>query len=373
MYSDIDKIIDKLHFKSLSHFKDKVRETYPNITDKELKSIYDNRVKDPYVKKKQIRKYQIRIFSNSFHTFFHDLFVNGGNSSSDVPKYFHLFIGTNNRYACAIPIDNKNAETIKNSLQRFLNNHKCIKLTSDEELAFLSKLVLDFLKENEIRIQTIPDKNHSALGIIDRFIRTLRDMNTPRESSKSQSNTEKYKTFTAERMSKLINIYNNTFHTSIKMSPQQMYNNPELEQEYIFQKMKERDEQRKINDFELKDGDLVRLILPKHDGIGKKRYRYSKEYYKVDSKNGNMYNIVARDGTSLVRPRFLLRKLTPNEEQKMKFIDTIPGKNAGVIDRIIEQLPRGRVKVAFMMPDGSEYIDTIPETFMRDRFNLSGL
>ena len=78
-----------------------------------------------------------------------------------------------------------------NSLQLFLDNHNCIKLTSDEESAFLSKTVLEFLKSRKILVNTIPDKNHSALGIIDRLIKTLRDMNTPNEKSKSQSNAKK--------------------------------------------------------------------------------------------------------------------------------------------------------------------------------------
>ena len=56
-------------------------------------------------------------------------------------------------------------------------------------------------------LSIIPDKNYSALGIIDRFIRTLRDMNTPNEKSKSQSHENKYRVFSYSRMQKLIEIY----------------------------------------------------------------------------------------------------------------------------------------------------------------------
>ena len=370
MIQDINRLIDKTHFKSLNHFKDHVKNKYPDITDKELRQIYNDRIKDPYVDKKKISKFQIRIFSNSTNTWFHDIFVNPGDIG---PKYFHLFVGTNNRYAVANPLENKNADSIMNSLQLFLDNHKCIKLTSDEESAFLSKTVLEFLKSRKILVNTIPDKNHSALGIIDRLIKTLRDMNTPNEKSKSQSNAKKYKSFTVERMNKLINIYNNTFHSSIKTTPKKMYENRELEEKYILKRLKEREEQRKLQDFELKPGDLVRYILPRHDGINKKRYRYSKEYFKVDSKNGSMYNLIASDGTTIVKPRFLIMKISANEEAKMKLTNTIPGKNVGVIDKVIERMPNGKLKVNFVMPDGTEYEDIIPESYMRNRFNLSGI
>ena len=371
MDKEINRIIDKTYFKTYERYKDHVRKQIPNISDEQLRKYYKLRVKDPYVNKKKIRNYQLRIFSKTHHTWFHDLLDNGKNSS---PRYFHIFIGTNNRFACSIPIENKNANAIKNSLDQFLSKHRCLKLTSDEESVFLSEVVLNFLKSRNILVHTVIDKNHSTLGIIDRFIRTLRDMNTPRESSKSQSNDDKYKSFTNERMQKLIDIYNNTYHSSIKMSPRKMYENPELEKEYIFKMIREKEKRiGSLNDFELQPGDLVRYILPRNDGLTKKRYRYSKEYYKIDSKNGSMYNLIASDGKSIVKPRFLLRKLLPNEISRMKFAKTIEGRNAGVIEKVIENAGDNKVCVLFAMPNGEEYEDVIPKSYLRSRFNQTDL
>ena len=56
MIQDINRLIDKTHFKSLNHFKDHVKNKYPDITDKELRNIYNDRIKDPYVDKKRISK-----------------------------------------------------------------------------------------------------------------------------------------------------------------------------------------------------------------------------------------------------------------------------------------------------------------------------
>ena len=72
-------------------------------------------------------------------------------------------------------------------------------------------------------------------------------------------------------------------------------------------RLQEREELRKIHDFEFNEEDLVRYMLP-IKGLTKKRYHYSKEYYKIDSKNGLMSDIIAEDGTAIVKPLYLLKK-----------------------------------------------------------------
>ena len=118
------------------------------------------------------------------------------------------------------------------TLKQFVESCKPKKLTSDKEAAFTEKSVLEYLKSHNVTIQTT--SQYSTLGIIDRLTLTLRNMNRPTESSKSQSNDDKYRTFTEERMKQLLEIYNNTYHSAIKTSPREMKENPELEKEYIF-------------------------------------------------------------------------------------------------------------------------------------------
>ena len=95
------------------------------------------------------------------------------------PQYYCIFIGTNNRYAFAYPIEDKTATTALETLKQFIkDNHgkPIIKLTSDGERAFESNLFTNYCSENGIMVKIVPDKAHSTFGIIDRFIRTLRDM-----------------------------------------------------------------------------------------------------------------------------------------------------------------------------------------------------
>ena len=50
---------------------------------------------------------------------------------------------------------------------------------SDEEKAFKSQNFVQFLNNRGIGIKFNSDQKHTALSLIDRFIRILRDMNTP--------------------------------------------------------------------------------------------------------------------------------------------------------------------------------------------------
>ena len=49
----------------------------------------------------------------------------------------------------------------------------------------------------------------------------------------------------------------------------------------------------------------------------------------------------------------------------MKLASTIPGKWTGKIKRIMENIGKNKVKVAFEMPNGDEYIDGIPKSFLK--------
>jgi hypothetical protein len=360
--SNINELIRKVKFRSFTKIKSYVKRFLPNVTDKDIKEALQKRVKDPIIKTKQLKPLMVKIFSRSPNTYFHDLFDNTKNGD---PRYFHLFIGTNTRYAVAHPLANKNSKTILESIKRFVEKYNPVKLTSDNEPAFTEKNVMDYLKSKNIFVHFVKDNNHSSLGIIDRFTRTLRDLNTPSEKSKAQSHDQKYRVFTIKKMKKLLSLYNNSVHSSIKCTPKEMYNDPELEKDYIFKCLEQKEKQETRADFEIKPGTYVRYILPRHDGLKKKRFRVSPEYYKVDGKEGNNYILMARDGTVITKPRFQLIPLKPGEIDRMKFAETIPGKWTGVIDRVIEDVGKKHVHVTFKLPDGGEYEDIIPKSYLK--------
>jgi len=101
---EINRFLDKLHFKSSNHLMDKLKNKFPDVDEKDLKKIINSRLKDHYVKVRKIEPYYIKIFSTKPNCWFHDLMDNGKNNT---PRYWHVFIGTNNHFAVAYPLNSK--------------------------------------------------------------------------------------------------------------------------------------------------------------------------------------------------------------------------------------------------------------------------
>jgi hypothetical protein len=360
--TEVNNFIDELHFKTFDKVWPAVKEQFPEITKDELRDILKKRVKDPYRMEKKNRKYQVKIFSQSPDTWFHDIF---DNTTEGNPRYFHVFIGTNSRYAVVKPLRNKNASSVLETIRSFVEEFEPVKLTSDEEAAFKSETILSYLESKEVLVMFVEDKNHTTLGIIDRFTRTIRDLNTPRESSTKQSHDKEFRVFTNEKMQKLVNIYNNSEHSSIGCTPKEMHNDFDLEKEYILDCLKKRDKQKnKVEDFELNEGDFVRYILPRHDGISKKRHRLSPEMYKIEERVGVMYSLIAADGSVITKPRHKLVKA----HSRQKFAETIPGKNTGSVKQILGTEGQNKYRVLFTVPGQPDYPDTITKRMLRGRF-----
>jgi hypothetical protein len=371
MNDQVHEILDGLRFRTFDKVYNSVKSQIPTITKKELRKIIIERKKDKHLKRNQVRPYEIKIFSPVLNTWFMDLLDNGAKGDlaklgkENIPRYWHIFIGTNNRYAVAQPLNSKNAADIKQSLITFINKYHPAKLTSDQEKAFMEKLNIELMKENNVLLQTVPEQNHSTLAIIDRFIRTLRDMNRPVDGEDKQSTDDEFKTFDINKMNKLINVYNNTFHSTIKCSPKEMFDDKDKEKEFIFKCMEKRDKQKRIEDFELKDNEFVRYVISR-DPMNKKRYNVSNESYKIAGKEGNHYILEAEDGTTMIKPRFQLIKSDVNKYKQAK---TVNGAWNGVLKEIISYDKRtNRYKVKFDDGKGGIYIDTIPVSYLRGRY-----
>ena len=307
--ADYSRLIDESHFKSFKHVKDVIQKANPNIKTGEIKSILKKRLHDKHLKQYQKKPYMRKIFERVPGCYFHDFLQQPKNSN---PQYYHIFIGTNNHYAFAYPVNDRKAKSAIQTLDKFINDNKgkpIIKLTSDGEGAFKSDAFIIHCQENGIMLKIIPDKAHSTLGIIDRFIRTLRDMNQPTNKSQDQQYSKDYIEFTPAKMGKLINSYNNTYNDAINCSPKEMYDNPSKEQDYIMKCLKHRAIQDKIKDFNLPVGSYVRYRMNNDDLNGhKRRSQFSREKYIINKRIGARYLLQAADGKIISKSRFELVK-----------------------------------------------------------------
>jgi hypothetical protein len=214
----LSNLVRNYPFSSFTKVKKYVQRHIPDVTDDEIKeALRDRPVRNPKIDKRDVRKLMIKIFSPTLNTWFHDLF---DNSSKGNPRFFHLFIGTNTRYAVAIPVSNKRSTTIFDSIKEFVEKYKPIKLTSDSEPSFSERNVLEYLNKNNVQTQFVKDGNHSTLGLIDRFTRTLRDVGAQLPAAPLPGVN---RIFTNDSMQKLIDIYDTSHHSSINCTPQEMF------------------------------------------------------------------------------------------------------------------------------------------------------
>ncbi len=185
-------------------------------------------------------------------------------------------------------------------------------MTSDQDQAYLSKPIIDFMIEHRIDYRTTTPHDHNRLGIINRAIRTLRDL-------------ADVKNLTPNVMSKLLRSYNNSIHSSTDMKPNDM--SPDDEQHYIHKMRAITDT--KHSQFNLPKGSYVRTILPKT--FSKRRSNLSQCSYVVDDLIGNKYIIKAKDHSIAQYPR---HQLVPTNNKNVA--ESVDQNRRAIVDHIID-------------------------------------
>ena len=360
--SDVNNYIDKLRFRTFKKVAPNVFRRFPNIDKKTLREIIARRIHDIRTTLSHNRIYQVKIFSKHKDSWYTDLY---DNLAGNTPRYWQIFINVNTRYAVAYPLQDKSSNSIHENLVKFVNDYHPHKITSDEEAGLVTKRNMEFLDSNTCSVFIVQERSHSTLGIIDRFIRTIRDMNTAQMKPINEQNTDKQFTYiSTDKMEKLLSSYNTTVHSSTKLTPEEMMNNPQLEEDYIKKCLERQNQQYGIKDFKLNIGDYVRYITDR-DKFGKRRYNVSRESYKVEDMLGNIYTLIARDGTTRNLPRWRLIKVNPNE---VKRIGKTLGTDKGIVEEVLNKVSDNRVNVRFKMPDGSTYTKVINISELRMPF-----
>jgi hypothetical protein len=302
----VHTFLDSLEWKSLKHVKQHVKAQFPGISEYQIDAVLKERQHDRRRNENiNLSKYYVKIFSSRPNSWFCDIY---DNTATGNPRYWMLFINTNTRFGRAYQLNGRGVNDVQPVFQQFINDEHPVKITSDEESAFVSDQICNFLEANHVSQYIVTQANHSSLGIIDRFIRTLRDMNTPRGDSVNQSTHGEFKVITPAKLTNFLQLYNSTEHTQTGLAPQAMDAN--AEKEYIFKMMekKEKHDQR-VPHLRLNINDNVRVRLPRRDFKSKKRSSYSVEYFKISGYDGFQYTLMANDGDTMTLPRWRLLPL----------------------------------------------------------------
>ena len=187
-------------------------------------------------------------------------------------KYIFTNIDVFSKYAYAFPLKSKKIQDIKPCFEKILKKNKPNFIWSDGEPAFFSKEMQQFFQDNNVKIY---HTNSHLKAVIERFNRNLREL-MMKEFVKN-NNTIWYNI-----LSKLIKIYNNRFHSTIKMKPVDVNKNNE---KYIKENIYTYNKTSKNPKFKVND--LVRISLKRRDVFDKpsSNIKWSEELFKIHSIN----------------------------------------------------------------------------------------
>ena len=188
-------------------------------------------------------------------------------------KYIFTNIDVFSKIAYAFPLKSKKIQDIKPCFEKIFKNNKPKYIWSDKEPAFLSKEMQQFFKDNNVKIYHT--NSHLKAVVIERFNRSLREL-MMKEFVKN-NNTIWYNI-----LPKLIKIYNNRYHSTVKRAPIEVNKSDEKyikENIYTYNKIN-KNPKFKIND-------LVRISLKRRPVFDKPsgNIKWSEELFKIHSIN----------------------------------------------------------------------------------------
>ena len=200
-------------------------------------------------------------------------------------RYMLNIIDVFSKFAWSVPIKNKTGVVVLDAFKEVIkhSNRSPKYIWVDEGKEFYNKDMTAWLKENNIERYSTHGEHKSA--IVERFNRTLKEKMWKRFTAVNTRNW-------INMLDSLMNEYNNTKHTTIKMTP--IEGSMKENEAGIFEIINKASKIKNIQKFKL--GDTVRISRIK--GIFEKGYlpNWSEEIYKViEVKNTIPYTYIIED------------------------------------------------------------------------------
>ena len=225
-------------------------------------------------------------------------------------KYIFTNINIFSKYAWSFPLKTKTVKEIKSSFQKIFKERKSKYIWFDQESAFFSKEMLNFFKDNNVKIYY----THSNLKavIIVRFNRSLRELMM--KSFVKNNNTIWY-----NNLPELIKTYNNRYHSTTKMKPKNV------------NKLNEKHRKNTVYDYDItnkepkfKVNDLVRISLKRRALFDKPtgNIRWSEQLYKINKINvSNVITYQLKDmNDEIIKGQFYTKELQLTKNDTGEYI-----------------------------------------------------
>jgi hypothetical protein len=225
--------------------------------DKNINEFDATKLKDKYLPplhKKYFRPY-FSPYTGSWEIDFLELIYN-----KKEYLYYLFVVNINTKYLYVEDSITKDANIVKNIIGRMENEGLYIdNIRGDAERGFISTDTAEYLDNRGIRYYFTPNLYINRSRVVDRVIRTIRDM-----IDKLGTNAS---IFDNDLVKRVVKRYNNTYHKAFNymFTPLQVQMNPRIEAIYIWDKMKQlkviRQKQEKgIGRY--KPGDILLVHIP---------------------------------------------------------------------------------------------------------------
>ena len=224
-------------------------------------------------------------------------------------KYIFTNIDVFSKIAYAFPLKSKKIQDIKPCFEKIFEKNKPKYIWSDKEPAFLSKEMQQFFKDNNVKIY----HTNSHLKAVYRKIQPIFKRIMMKEFTKN-NNTVWYNI-----LPKLIKIYNNRYHSTIKMKPIEVNKSNE---KFIKENIYTYDKTSKNPKFKIND--LVRISLKRRDLFDKasSNIKWSEELFKIHSiKKSNVITYKIKDlNDEIIEGIFYERELQKTKNTSQVYI-----------------------------------------------------
>ena len=185
-------------------------------------------------------------------------------------KYLLTVLDVFSKYAWVVPIKDKKGETITKAFRVIVGKRKPVYLWTDKGTEFYNSDFKEYLKENGITLYSTQNVEKSS--VIERFNRTLK-------SKMFKQFTIQNSTVFTDILPQIVEAYNDTYHSTIKMTPQEASLKKNESIAYLNSYHDEPFPKFKKPSF--KEGDKVRIS--KYRGIFDKSYKgnWSEELFVI--------------------------------------------------------------------------------------------
>jgi hypothetical protein len=247
------------------------------------------------------------------------------NADQGNSNFYYLFaININTKYLYVCPSFAKDTRTVIECIGKMLADKIEIKsIRGDYDNAFLSPFLKNLLDVQNIRYFFTPEMHSNRNRVVDRAIRTIRDMfyNLGQNAS----------LFDKNMMQKVVHAYNNKIHKALfnRFTPNQAQHKSMIEHTYIIEKNMELDRVNHslMEKYQYLPGDILLCHIPVKESLRvKRRKNFNTLAYFIKYLYGNVLIQIYSSGIQIALPiyctKFMAKSMRGGEANFSEITNT---------------------------------------------------